>query len=147
MLETVLAIAGKPGLYRLVSRGNKNLIVESLDAAKKRTPVFGTDKVISLGDIAMYTEGGEVALKKVLQSLGEKENFQKASIDAKKASKDELSAYFAEILPEYDRDRVYITDIKKLISWYNILIQAGITEFDHESDAEGAAVEKEETVG
>ena len=74
MLETVLAIAGKPGLYRLVSRGNKNLIVESLDAAKKRTPIFGTDKVISLGDIAMYTEGGEVALKKVLQSVANKEN-------------------------------------------------------------------------
>lgn len=141
MLETVLAIAGKPGLYRLVSRGNKNLIVESLDAAKKRTPIFGTDKVISLGDIAMYTEGGEVALKKVLQSVANKENAQIASIDIKKATKDELSAYFAEILPEYDRDRVYITDIKKLISWYNILIQAGITEFDTTEDEETDAAE------
>lgn len=141
MLETVLAIAGKPGLYRLVSRGNKNLIVESLDAAKKRTPIFGTDKVISLRDIAMYTEGGEVALKKVLQSVANKENAQIASIDIKKATKDELSAYFAEILPEYDRDRVYITDIKKLISWYNILIQAGITEFDTTEGEETDAAE------
>lgn len=141
MLETVLASAGKPGLYRLVSRGNKNLIVESLDAAKKRTPIFGTDKVISLGDIAMYTEGGEVALKKVLQSVANKENAQIASIDIKKATKDELSAYFAEILPEYDRDRVYITDIKKLISWYNILIQAGITEFDTTEGEETDAAE------
>ncbi len=141
MLETVLAIAGKPGLYRLVSRGNKNLIVESLDAAKKRTPIFGTDKVISLGDIAMYTEGGEVALKKVLQSVANKENAQIASIDIKKATNDELSAYFAEILPEYDRDRVYITDIKKLISWYNILIQAGITEFDTTEGEETDAAE------
>lgn len=139
MLETVLAIAGKPGLYRLVSRGNKNLIVESLDASKKRTPIFGTDKVISLGDIAMYTEEGEVALKKVLQSVANKENAQKASIDAKKASKEELSAYFAEILPDYDRERVYITDIKKLISWYNILIEAGITEFDTEVEETAAA--------
>ena len=141
MLETVLAIAGKPGLYRLVSRGNKNLIVESLDAAKKRTPLFGTAKVLSLGDIALYPEGGEVALKKVLQSVANKENAQIASIDIKKATKDELSAYFAEILPEYDRDRVYITDIKKLISWYNILIQAGITEFDTTEGEETDAAE------
>lgn len=129
MLQTVLAIAGKPGLYRLVSRGNKNLIVESLDAAKKRMPIFGADKVISLADIAMYTDNGEVPLAEVLQKVADKESAQTASLDPKKATSEELQNYFAEILPDYDRERVYITDIKKLLSWYNLLVNAGITVF------------------
>lgn len=130
MLETILAISGKPGLYRLVSRGNRNLIVESIDAAKKRFPAFGADKVISLADIAMYTDEEEVPLRDVLKSIKEKENGGKATLDIKKASREELGAYLAEVLPAYDRDRVYPTDIKKLISWYNILVEAGLTDFD-----------------
>lgn len=129
MLQTVLAIAGKPGLYRLVSRGNKKLIVESLDAAKKRTPIFGADKVISLADIAMYTDNGEVPLAEVLQKVADKESAKEASLNPKKASNEELQNYFAEILPDYDRERVYMTDIKKLLTWYNLLVNAGITVF------------------
>lgn len=129
MLQTVLAIAGKPGLYRLVSRGNKNLIVESLDAAKKRTPIFGADKVIPLADIAMYTDNGEVPLAEVLQKVADKESAKEASLNPKKASNEELQNYFAEILPDYDRERVYMTDIKKLLTWYNLLVNAGITVF------------------
>lgn len=129
MLQTVLAIAGKPGLYRLVSRGNKNLIVESLDAAKKRTPIFGADKVISLADIAMYTDNGEVPLAEVLQKVADKESAKEASLNPKKASNEELQNYFSEILPDYDRERVYMTDIKKLLTWYNLLVNAGITVF------------------
>ena len=104
MLQTVLAIAGKPGLYRLVSRGNKNLIVESLDAAKKRTPIFGADKVISLADIAMYTDNGEVPLAEVLQKVADKESAKEASLNPKKASNEELQNYFAEILPDHNRE-------------------------------------------
>lgn len=130
MLETILAISGKPGLYKLVTRGNRSLIVETLDEAKKRMPAFAADRVISLADIAMYTEEGEVPLKVVLNNVKKKENGEVASFDYKKASKNELEAYFAEILPTYDRDRVYPTDIKKLIGWYNLLIKAGITDFD-----------------
>lgn len=130
MLETILAISGKPGLYKLVSRGNRSLIVESIDAAKKRMPAFGADKVISLADIAMYTEEEEVPLRDVLKRIQEKEEGAKASINPRKASRDELAAYMAEILPNYDRERVYPTDIKKLISWYNILVEAGLTDFD-----------------
>lgn len=129
MLQTILAIAGKPGLYRLVSRGNKNLIVETLDGTKKRTPIFGADKVISLADIAMYTDNGEVPLADVLQKVADKEGAQVASLNPKKATNEELQSYFAEILPDYDRDRVYMTDIKKLLTWYNMLVSAGITEF------------------
>ncbi len=130
MLETILAISGKPGLYKLVSRGSRNLIVESIDAAKKRMPAFATDQVISLADIAMYTDAEEIPLRDVLNSMKTKENGVKATLDPKKASRDELCAYLAEVLPNYDRDRVYPADIKKLISWYNILVEAGLTDFD-----------------
>ena len=130
MLETILAISGKPGLYKLVSRGNRSLIVESLDAQKKRMPVFGADKVISLADIAMYTDDEEVPLRRVLKNILEKEGGKKTSLDYKKASKDELAAFMADALPNYDRDRVYPADMKKLAQWYNILVENGVTDFD-----------------
>lgn len=138
MLETILAISGKPGLYRLVSRGNRNLIVETLDDAKKRTPIFSTDKVISLADIAMYTEEGEVPLREVLQKVKELENGGMASLDVKKASTAELQSYFAQMLPDFDRDRVYPADIKKLISWYNLLVKAGEVDFSEPEEKEEA---------
>jgi hypothetical protein len=130
MLEKVLAISGKPGLYKLVSRGNRSLIVESLDAQKKRMPVFGADKVISLADIAMYTDEEEVPLRRVLKNILEKEGGKKTSLDYKKASKDELAAFMADALPNYDRDRVYPADMKKLAQWYNILVENEVTDFD-----------------
>ena len=122
MLKTILSIAGKPGLYKLISSGKNMLIVETVDAAKKRIPAYGQDKVISLADIAMYTDAEEVPLSKVLESVKNKENGAVASIDYKKVSANELHAYFAEILPNYDRDRVHASDIKKLLSWYNICL-------------------------
>lgn len=130
MLEKILAISGKPGLYKLVSRGNNSLIVETLDAQKKRLPVFGTDKVISLADIAMYTDEEEVPLRRVFKNILEKEGGKKTSLDYKKASKEELSAFMAEALPNYDRDRVYPADMKKLAQWYNILMENEITDFE-----------------
>ena len=130
MLETILAISGKPGLFKLVSRGNNNLIVETLDAQKKRFPAFAADKIISLADIAMYTDEEEVPLRQVLKSIFTKEEGKKAGLDPKKASKDELHAYMGEVLPNYDRDRVYPADIKKLLQWYNILVENGLTDFD-----------------
>ena len=110
MLETVLAISGKPGLYKLVSRGNNSLIVETLDAQKKRMPIFGADKVISLADIAMYTDEEEVPLRRVFKNIFDNEGGKKVTLDYKKASKDELAAFMAQALPNYDRDRVYSAD-------------------------------------
>lgn len=130
MLETILAISGKPGLFKLVSRGNRNLIVESIDAQKKRFPAFAADKIISLADIAMYTDEKEVPLREVLNNIKAKEAGKAASIDYRKASKDELYAYLGEVLPNFDGDRIYSSDIKKLIQWYNILIENGLTDFD-----------------
>ena len=130
MLETILAIAGKPGLYKLVSRGNRSLIVETIDKAKKRMPAFGTDRIISLADIAMYTDSEEVPLRQVLKNMLEKEGGKKASIDVKKASKEDLAEYVGEVLPNFDRDRVFPSDMKKLVQWDDILVENGLTDFD-----------------
>jgi dephospho-CoA kinase len=130
MLETILAISGKPGLYKLVSRGNNNLIIETIDAQKKRFPAFAADKVISLADIAMYTDEKEVPLREVLNSIKTKEGGKVASIDYRKASKEELFAYLGEVLPNFDRDRVYPADAKKLVQWYNLLVENGLDNFD-----------------
>jgi dephospho-CoA kinase len=131
MLETILAISGKPGLYRLVSRGNRSLIVETMDGTHKRQPAFGTDRIISLADIAMYTDEEEVPLRQVLTSIKNREKGAVvSSVDIKTASKDELFDFMGEVLPTFDRDRVHASDIKKLIQWYNILINNDITDFD-----------------
>ena len=144
-METILSIAGKPGLYKLVSRGNRNLIVEALDATHRRMPAFASDRVTSLGDIAMYTDAEDIplwpsvgasrastmrSLWQVLKNLGEKEQSKECSLNYKKCSADELHNFFAEVLPAYDRDRVHDSDIKKLIQWYNILVNNGITDFE-----------------
>ena len=141
MLKTILSISGKPGLYRLISRGKNMLIVESV-ADKKRLPAYGNEKIISLGDIAMYTDGDDVPLQQVLQAMKTKENGAVAALDVKKASAKELGAYLAEVLPNYDRDRVHVSDIKKLISWYNLLVNAVLTDFEEEAAEEDAAEEK-----
>ena len=132
MQQTILAISGKPGLYKLISRGKNNLIVESLDDTHRRMPAFATDRITSLADIAMFTETDDIPLMDVLENLKALEEGKKASVDLKKASSKELQDYFTKILPEWDRDRVHVSDIKKLISWYNILIEAGITDFKEE---------------
>lgn len=129
-METILAISGKPGLYKLVSRGRMNLIVEAIDGTHRRQPAFATDRVTSLADIAMYTDADDVPLWKVLKSVGEKEQSKKASIDYRKCPSKELRAYFAEVLPNFDQDRVHDSDIKKLLQWYDILVQNGITDFE-----------------
>ena len=143
MKETILAIAGKPGLYKLVTRGKNNLIVEALDATHRRQPAFATDRITSLGDIAMFTETDDVPLMTVLDNMKTLEGGKKASINEKKASGNELQDYFTKVLPEWDRDRVQNSHIKKLITWYNILIENGITDFKEETE-ETKAPEKEE---
>ncbi len=143
MLKNILSITGKPGLYKLVSRGNNMLIVESLIDGK-RMPTYARDKIVSLAEVSMFTTGDDIALSEVLTKLGEKEGLKVASIDPKKADNDAMRAYFAEVLPDFDRDRVYPTDIRKLVQWYNILINAGITDFtikEDEGDEETVAVE------
>lgn len=130
MLQTILSIAGKPGLYKLVSRAKNNLIVEALDETHKRLPAFATDRVTSLADIAMFTESEDMPLGQVLAKVRDHEQGKPASINWRKASAKELTTYFATVLPDYDRDRVHNSDIKKLLQWYDILINNGITDFE-----------------
>ena len=145
MLKNILSITGKPGLYKLVSQGNNMLIVESL-LDGKRMPTYARDKIVSLGEISMYTMGDDIALSEVLTNLGKKEELKVVSFDPKKADNNQLHAFFAEVLPDYDRDRVYPSDIRKLIQWYNILIGAGITDFTVEEEQETVVEEKKPEV-
>jgi len=134
MLKTILSVSGKPGLYKLISSGKNMVIVESLVDSKKM-PVHARDKVVSLGDISIYTETDDVPLKNILISMKQKENGEKASINTTSAKPEEMKKYFAEVLPDFDKDRVYPTDIKKIIGWYNILITANI-DFEKEEQKE-----------
>lgn len=143
MLKEILAVSGKPGLYKLVSKGNNLLIVESL-IDKKRIPAYARDKVISLGDISIYTNEDEVSIGEVLTAIREKENGEKVSIDLSKAQPDDLRVYFAEVLPDFDRERVYPSDIKKVLKWYELLIDNHITDFSKKEEEETAAEEKED---
>lgn len=144
MLKKILAISGKPGLYKLVSQGKNMLIVESL-LTGKRTPAYTHEKIISLGDIAMFTNTDEVPLADVLENMKQLENGVVASVTTKADDKT-LREYLEKVLPDFDRDRVYVTDIKKLISWYNLLTEKGYTDFkEAENTTQNEAKEEETT--
>ena len=135
MLRTILSVSGKPGLYKLISQGKNMLILETLDATKKRIPAYGHDKVISLGDISIYTDEGDVPLWEVLESVKVKSNGEQ--VDIKSIGNDAaVREYFAGILPNFDREKVYTSDIRKLLTWYNQLLAGGITEFKPEEASE-----------
>jgi len=142
MLTKILTVSGKPGLYKLVSTGKNLNVVESLTDGK-RFPVYITEKVIALSDVSIYTEEGDVPLKNVLAKIKEKENGGKVPLNSKTANK-ELFAYFAEVLPNYDKDRVYASDIKKLINWYNILIENKIDFETEEKESSKESADKED---
>ena len=128
VFETVLTISGKPGLYRLLSHGRNMFIVECVDASKKRVPVYNSDQVVMLDDIAIYTDTEELPLRNVFAKIYEKENGV-LPFDLKMTTPEEMVAYFETIIPDYDRERVYLTHIKKMFSWYNILVANGVVDF------------------
>lgn len=145
MIKKILSISGKPGLYKLVSRGNKSLIVETVDAQKKRIPAFGADRVVSLGDISIYTnDDSEVPLASVFESIKQNYGDKPLDLSPKKASQNDIIAFFAKVLPNYDTDRVRVSDMRKVLSWYNILTADGITEFESKEE-EGVVNEQETT--
>ena len=130
MEKTILAISGKSGLYVMVSRGRSTIIVETLDEQKKRFTVGLHDKITSLNDVSMYTDGDDTPLLTVFNNIKTMQDGKPVDLDPKKASKEQLEDFMAKALPDYDRDRVYQNDIRKLIMWYNILVTNGITDFD-----------------
>ena len=138
MLKGILAISGQPGLYKVISEGKNNVVIESLLTGKKST-AYADAKMSSLEDIAIYTSSEDLPLKKVFRKIADKENGGQA-INVK-SSPEELKNYFEEILPEYDRERVYVSDVKKVISWYNLLNEKGLLVFDAELTDEEATEE------
>ena len=129
MLKGILAITGQPGLYKVISEGKNNVVIESLLTGKKST-AYADAKMSTLEDIAIYTLQEDIPLTKVFRKISEKENGGK-TIDVK-SSPEELKKYFAEILPEYDKERVYGSDVKKVLSWYNLLNEKGLLIFEDE---------------
>ncbi|MCQ2059505.1 MAG: DUF5606 domain-containing protein [Bacteroidaceae bacterium] len=139
MLRNILTISGKPGLYKLVGPGHQSIIVETVDAVKKRFNVSRTDQVVSLNDISVYTNTDEFPLRKVFASILEKYAGAKVELNIKKATSDDLYSFFEEVLPDFDHDRVYPSHVKKIIQWYNILIENDLKDFsDPEQQKESA---------
>lgn len=141
MLKEILAISGRPGLYRLVKYGKNVIIVENI-TDKKRSTAHTRDKVIALGDISMYTESGDKPLGEVLDSIKTKYDCKPLNAaDYKEPAA--LQEFFKGVVPDFDVDRVYNTDIKKLINWYNLLVNSGLTDFlpKEEKKEEGAQEE------
>jgi len=128
MLKEMLSISGKPGLFKLISKGKNIFIAESLiDLA--RIPVYSRDKVVSLGDITIYADDGDVRLAQLFQSIKQKENGEVISFSPS-ITNEELRTYFSQVLPDFDRDKVYPSDIKKIMNWYNLLVKSGYTDFE-----------------
>ncbi len=130
MLKEILSITGKPGLYRIITPGKRTLLVEDM-VSKKRFPLGARDRVVCLGDIAMYTVGEDLPLDKILDRVYAVEEGNK--IDVKSMDNDMLREEFAKAVADFDRDRVYPSDIKKLFNWYNLLISEGYTKFTEET--------------
>ncbi|MEL6305807.1 MAG: DUF5606 domain-containing protein [Bacteroidota bacterium] len=139
-LEKILSIGGKPGLYKLLTQTRTGFVGESLIDGKRVT-VGMRNNVSVLSEIAIYTLEEEIPLRTVFQKIKEKEAGKKTTI-SHKAEKIQLEEYFFEVLPNYDEDRVYASDIKKIVQWYNILVENGITDFEEAKDDEVAAEEE-----
>lgn len=144
MLREILSITGRPGLFKIVSSTSKMLIVEDVKT-KKRTPAHQRERIISLGDVAMYTEGEDLPLDEILDRLYANMDGKPVDIKALEKEKDGLRYKFAEFVHDYDRERVHTSDIRKLFQWYNILVEAGFTKFKEEEPKEEENAAADET--
>ena len=134
MLKKILSISGRPGLYKLISYGKNMLLVEGLTDGH-RFPVHSRERVMSLGDISIFTTADDLPLSQVFESVGKK--FENKAIDTKAYSTpDQLHEFMNSVLENWDDERVHNSDIKKIISWYNLLINAGITDFTAKDEEE-----------
>ena len=136
--KDVLAISGMPGLYKYVAQSKNGIIVEGL-ADGRRMNASATSRVSALSEISMYTEGEDIPLAEVFTRMYAYTEGKEAL--SHKESADKLKAYFGEVLPEWDRERVHVSDIKKALSWFNILVAAGMTEFKLPEEVEEQAEE------
>jgi len=136
MLKGILSISGQPGLFKMVTEAKNSIIVESL-LTGKRIPAYSTSKISALSDISVFTQTGEIQLNELFKKIQEN-----GKVISPKASANEIKVFFSEILPEYDQDRVYVSDMKKIFQWYqllndlNLLIDTGEDEKPEEKVAE-----------
>lgn len=141
-LKDLLAISGKPGLYKSIGQNKNSLIVESLIDGKK-LPVYTAHKISALEDISIYTYDADIPLAEVFTAIYEKENGGEAIHH--KSSGNELKAYMEEVLPDYDEDRVYTSDLKKIFNWYNQLHKHGMLNRAADTEEEETKEAPEET--
>lgn len=127
-LTDIISISGKPGLFKLINRTRAPFTAEDLETGRK-LPLFARDNIVSLADISIYTEEGDMPLDKVFEAIKSKYPEQVADEDALKSDKAKLRSWMEEVLPIYDKERVHDSDIKKLVKWYNILRKAGMETF------------------
>ena len=132
-LSKILSISGKPGLFKLVGEAKNNVVVESLTDGK-RAPAFSHDRISTLKEISIYTESEDISLEDVFKKIFE-ETDGKAAPNPKKSSSDEVKIFFEKILPDYNRDAVYVSDMKKVFTWYNFLLEKDILEFTEDDPA------------
>ncbi len=137
-LSKILAVSGRPGLYKHIAQSKNSVVVESLTDGK-RSSAFINEQISSLNDISVFTEGEDIKLEEVFKKIYKKENGKKAI--SHNTAPEELKKYFEQAVPEYDKDRVYTSDIKKIIKWYNILIDANILEFNEDEKNENTEKE------
>ena len=135
-LKDILAISGQPGLYKYVAQSMRGVIVESLIDGK-RMNASATSRVSALTEISMFTEGEDIPLADVFTNIWNYTEGKQAVSHKESAAK--IQEEFAKVLPEYDRERVHVSDMKKCFAWYNILVEAGFTEFKLPSQGEEAA--------
>jgi len=138
----ILSISGKPGLYRLIGESKSNLIVESLIDGK-RSPAFSHERISTLKEISIYTEEEDVSLEEVFKKIKELHD-GKPVLNPKTASSNEIKALFEKILPNYDREAVYVSDMKKVFGWYNFLLEKELLDFTDEEEQESNSEEVEE---
>lgn len=142
MLREIISITGKSGLFKMIGHGNRRIIVEDLTTGR-RFPALERDKIISLGDIAMYTNGDDKPLGEILDLVYARNDGKEVDLKAL-AEGGKLRDLFREVLPDFDEDRVHDSDIKKLFSWYNILLASGMKKFTEEEKSEEKAAEEPE---
>lgn len=140
-LKDIMSVSGHGGLFRFISQGRNGIIVEAL-ADKKRNFISASQKVSSLGDISIFTDGEEMPLQEVMKNISKLQ--PGVPVPDPKSSPDTLKKFMEQVLPNYDRERVYVSDIKKLVTWYNTLLQHNLLNFEEEAAPSDAAVKTEE---
>ena len=143
-LSKILSISGKPGLFKLVGEAKNNVVVESLIDGK-RAPAFSHDRISTLKEISIYTESEDIQLEDVFKRIFE-ETEGKAALNPKKSSSNEVKAFFEKVLPDYNRDEVYVSDMKKVFTWYNFLLEKEILEFPEDETETEDVIEDAEII-